>query len=265
VEARLGLDWSPQQISRRLVVDFPDDPAMRVCHETIYLSLFQPARKALHRGLARHLRSGRQIRHPKLPKKSSGRGRLRDMVLIADRPLEVADRMTAGHWEGDLIMGRRPSAVATLVERTTRYLRLVALPDGITASSVRAALVHNLNQVPADLRRTLTWDRGREMADHATLTAATACQVYFCDPRSPWQRGANENANRLLRQYLTKNADLGVHDQAALDAIAARLNGRPRAILNWSTPAERYLAHTGPRPPARPEQPPPTMITTVAR
>ena len=228
VEAGLALEWSPQQISRRLIVDFPDDGSMRVSHETIYLSIFQPARKALTPRLHRHLRTGRLMRLPLVARQPSGRGRIKDMVPIQRRPPHIEERRVGGHWEGDLVMGRRPSAVATLVERRTRYLRLVALPKGTKAVPVRRALVEDLIQVPFWQRRSLTWDRGREMADHARLTRDTGCRVYFCDPSSPWQRGTNENTNRLLRQYLPKSGDLGSFDQAALDAIAvaeAELSG----------------------------------------
>ncbi len=211
VEAGLELEWSPEQISHRLRLDHPDDPAMRVSHETIYLSIYQPHRRAVKAKLYRQLRTGRLMRHPKSSAIPSARGRLKNMVLLADRPAEVEDRLVAGHWEGDLVMGTRPSAVATLVERTTRYLR-VALPGGIKAPPVRAALVADLLEVDPGLRRSLTWDRGREMAEHAQLTTDTNCPVFFCDPRSPWQRGTNENTNRLLRQYLFKNADLRTHD-----------------------------------------------------
>jgi IS30 family transposase len=242
VEAGLMLEWSPQQISRRLVLDFPDDVSMRVSHETIYLSIFQPARRALPPRLHRQLRTGRLIRLPLVARQPSGRGRIKDMVPIQRRPPHVEDRAVGGHWEGDLVMGRRPSAVATLVQRRTRYLRLVALPNGVKAAPVRKALVADLNQVPFWQRRSLTWDRGREMADLARLTRETGCRVYFCDPRSPWQRGTNENTNRLLRQYLPKSGDLNSYDQAALDAIAERLNDRPRAVLCWRTPAEALAA-----------------------
>jgi IS30 family transposase len=240
VEAGLLLDWSPQQIARRLVLDHPADESMRVSHEAIYLSVFQPARKALRRGLHQHLRSGRTMRLPRAAKQPQGRGRIKNMVSIHDRPADVTDRRVPGHWEGDLVMGRRPSAVASLVERTSRLVRLVALPEGIKAVPVRQAVVASLAEIDPELRRTLTWDRGREMADHACLTEQTGCAVYFCDPKSPWQRGANENMNRLLRQYLAKNGDLRVHDHAALDRIAAKLNGRPREVLGWRTPAEVY-------------------------
>ena len=182
VEAGLALEWSPQQISRRLVLDFPDDESMRVSHETIYLSIFQPVRKALPPRLHRHLRTGRLMRLPLVARQPSGRGRIKDMVPIQRRPPSIEERRVGGHWEGDLVMGRRPSAVATLVERRTRYLRLVALPKGLKAVHVRRALVADLNQVPHWQRRSLTWDRGREMADHARFTRDTGCRVYFCDP-----------------------------------------------------------------------------------
>jgi IS30 family transposase len=201
---------------------------------------FQPTRKALRSGLHRHLRSGRTMRLPRIAKQPQGRGRIKNMTSIHDRPVEVEDRQVPGSWEGDLVMGRRPSAVATLVERTSRLVRLVALPAGIKPGPVRAALVADMLAVEPGLRRTLTWDRGREMADHAAFTDLTGCPVYFCDPKSPWQRGANENTNRLLRQYLDKNGDISVHDQAALDRFAAKLNGRPRRVLGWRTPAEVY-------------------------
>jgi len=209
---------------------------------TIYLAIYRPHRRAVNTKLHRQLRTGRLMRHPKLAAVPSGRGRLKGMVPIADRPAEVADRLVAGHREGDLAMGTRPSAVATLVERTTRYLRVVALPGGIKAAPVRAALAADLLEVDPGLRRSLTWDRGREMAEHAELTTDTGCPVFFCDPRSPWQRGTNENTNRLLRQYLSKNHDLRMQDQAALDRIAARLNSRPRRVLGWRTPAEACSA-----------------------
>lgn len=240
VESGLDLEWSPQQISARLVLDYPHDTAMRVSHETIYLSIFQSRRKALRPNLHRQLRSGRTMRLPKVARQPQSRGQLKNMAPIADRPPEVENRIEPGHWEGDLVMGRRPSAVATLVERTTRLVRLVALPDGIKAGPVRDALVADLLNVEPGLRRTLTWDRGREMAEHAAFTKQTGCPVYFCDPRSPWQRGSNENTNRLLRQYLFKTGNISAHDQEALNRIAARLNGRPRRVLDWRTPSELY-------------------------
>jgi IS30 family transposase len=236
----LALDWSPQQFSHRLRLDHRGDDSMRVSHETIYVSLFQPTRHALPRGLHGHLRSGRQMRHPRLAKRSSGRGRIRDMVLIGDRPAEVEDRAVAGNWGGRPRDGAPPVGGGDVGGTQTRLLRLVALPEGIKAPPVRAVLVAAMNTIDAGMRTTLTWDRGREMAEHAVFTVQTGCQVYFCDPRSPWQRGANENTNRLLRQYLTKHADLRVHDQAALDAIADKLNTRPRQVLEWRTPLEAW-------------------------
>jgi IS30 family transposase len=237
VEAGLELEWSPQQISRRLRIEHPDDDTMRVSHETIYLSLFHPA-KPLARKLGRRLRTGRTIRGPRIAKRPSGRGRLKGMVSIRNRPAEIESRLVPGHWEGDLVMGRRPSAVATLVERSSRFLVLVALPDGVKAEAVRPHLTRALASIPAPARRSLTWDRGREMASHAQLTADTNCPVFFCDPHSPWQRGTNENTNRLLRQYLGKAANLGGFSQPELDLIATRLNNRPRKVLGWSTPSE---------------------------
>jgi IS30 family transposase len=238
VEARLGQRWSPQQIAARLVVDFPDDAEMRVSHETIYQSLFVQSRGALRQELTTCLRTGRV--HRKAQGSRPG-GNLRDMVLISERPAEVEDRAVPGHWEGDLIIGKAGrSAVATLVERTTRFLMLVELPSGRTAESVRAALAATMPSLPAALRRTLTWDQGKEMADHARFTIQTGIQVFFCDPSAPWQRGTNENTNGLLRQYLPKGTDLTAYDQAALDAIADELNGRPRQTLGWMKPSEAF-------------------------
>jgi IS30 family transposase len=241
VEQGLRQQWSPEQISCRLRLDHPDDVAMRISHEAIYLSLFVPKRSPLPRHLTQQLRTSRLMRYPKIARQPSGRGQLKDMTSWRQRPAEVADRAIPGHWEGDLVAGRRPTAVATLVERTTRYTVLVALP-GLRAEDVRPVVVDALNAVPATLRLSLTWDRGREMAHHARVTADTGCPVYLCDPRSPWQRGTNENTNRLLRQYLPKSADLRAYDQQALDDLARRLNGRPRRVLGWRTPAEAFAA-----------------------
>jgi IS30 family transposase len=238
VEAKLALRWSPQQIAGWLPLAYPQDPVMRVSHETIYLSLFVQSRGALRRELQRCRRTGRAMRYPRARRLPQGRGQLRDVVLISERPAEAEDRAVPGHWEGDLLLGRRPSAVATLVERASRYLTLVALPDGYKAEQVRPALAAAVARLPEQLRRSLTWDQGKEMAEHTSFTVDTGVQVYFCDPRSPWQRGSNENTNGLLRQYLSRSADLRQLDQVALDAIAAELNGRPRQTLGFKTPSQ---------------------------
>jgi IS30 family transposase len=238
VEAKLAVRWSPQQIAGWLPLAYPQDPVMRVSHETIYLSLFIQSRGALRRELQRCLRTGRAMRYPRGKRLPQGRGQLRDTVHISQRPPEVADRAVPGHWEGDLVFGRRPSAVGTLVERRSRFVLLFPLPDGVTAQQVRPALTTTILRLPQQLRRSLTWDQGREMAEHLQFTIDSGVQVYFCDPRSPWQRGTNENTNGLLRQYLPKSADLRQFDQAALDAIAAELNSRPRQTLGFTTPSQ---------------------------
>jgi IS30 family transposase len=238
VEAKLALRWSPEQIAGWLPLAYPQDPVMRVSHETIYLSLFVQSRGALRRELQRCLRTGRAMRHPRAKRLPQGRGQLRDTLHISQRPAEAADRAVPGHWEGDLIFGKRPSAVGTLVERHSRYVLLFPLPQGVTAQQVRPALTAAVLRLPEQLRRSLTWDQGREMAEHLQFTIDSGVRVYFCDPRSPWQRGTNENTNGLLRQYLSKSADLGQLDQAALDAIAAELNGRPRQTLGFQTPSQ---------------------------
>jgi IS30 family transposase len=237
VEAKLELRWSPQQISGWLVGAFPDEPEMRVSHETIYLSLFVQARGALRKELTRYLRRGHATRRPKGHSIINGQGRLRGMVHISERPAEAEDRAVPGHWEGDLLCGKGGSAVATLVERTSRFVMLVALPDGHTADVVADALAAKITELPVQLRRSITWDQGREMAEHARFTIETGVPVYFCDPRSPWQRGSNENTNGLLRQYFPKRSDLPPHDQAHLDGIAAELNDRPRQTLGWKSPS----------------------------
>jgi IS30 family transposase len=244
VQGLLTQRWSPQQIAARLRVDYPDDLAMRVSHETIYASLYVQARGALRQELVACLRSGRAMRVPRrrsawLAAQHRGPGRIPNMVLISQRPAEAADRAVPGHWEGDLIIGRdNASAIGTLVERATRFVMLVHLGQGRTAEAVAAALTDTIATLPAALRRSLTWDQGKEMAAHREFTTATGLQVYFCDPHSPWQRGTNENTNGLLRQYFPKGSDLSVHDRAHLDAVAAELNGRPRQTLGWNTPAE---------------------------
>ena len=239
VERRLALRWSPQQIAARLVLDYPDDLEMRVSHETIYRSLFVQGRGALRKELTRCLRTGRAQRRPR--GRTIGGGHLTDMVLISDRPAEVADRAVPGHWEGDLIVGKNgKSAIGTLVERQTRFVMLLNLNKGRLAIHVRNALADKVRDLPEQLRRSLTWDRGKEMGEHVRFTVATGVQVYFCDPRSPWQRATNENSNGLLRQYFPKGTDLAVYNQAQLDAIAAELNGRPRQTLGWMTPSEAF-------------------------
>jgi IS30 family transposase len=237
---KLCRKWSPQQIAAWLGRTYSDDLAMRVSHETIYLSLFVQSRGALRRELCDHLRSGRRLRRPPAQRaKHQGQGQIPDKVMISQRPAEASDRAVPGHWEGDLLMGQRPTGVATLVERQTRYCQLVALPDGHGAAAVRDALARSIGRLPQQLRRSLTWDQGKEMLEHAQFTVDSGVQIYFCDPRSPWQRGSNENTNGLLRQYLPKRTDLNRFTQRQLDAIAQQLNDRPRQTLAWATPAER--------------------------
>ncbi|MCE5288109.1 MAG: IS30 family transposase [Nocardiaceae bacterium] len=243
VLAKLTDDWSPQQIAQWLRMLHPDDPDMWISHETIYRDLYTPSRKVFDDTMFHHLRSDRPIRQPRGKKSTHGAGRIRNMVRIHERPAEADGREVLGHLEGDLVYGCRPSAVATLVDRASRYTIVVALPDGYKADAVASALIAQLSKLPAQMRRTLTWDRGREMAAHASITAALDLPVYFCDPHHPWQRGTNENTNRLLRQYLHKNADLRVYSQDELDRIADKLNHRPRRVLGWATPAE--MIHAG--------------------
>ncbi len=249
VEALLALRWSPEQIAARLRHDHPDQPEMWVSHQTIYQSLFIQGRGALRAELTRCLRTGRTRRRPRGRGHPSTRGQIQDMVLISERPAEVEDRAVPGHWEGDLIMGlANRSAIGTLVERRTRYLMLVALPHGRTAEAVRDAVGERIVTLPEQLRRTLTWDRGKEMSQHLAFTVDTGVQVYFCDPYSPWQRGSNENTNGLLRQYFPKGSDLSVYSQEQLDAVARELNGRPRQTLGWLKPSEAFaevVASTG--------------------
>jgi IS30 family transposase len=242
VASKLLLDWSPEQISGWLKSQHPNDESLRVSHETIYRSLFIQARGALKQELVRHLRSQRRIRRSRHSSvHGHSQGKIVDAVSIRERPAEVEDRALPGHWEGDLLRGARNSHVATLVERHSRFCMLVKVPGKNTATVV-AALSQHVRQLPATLRRSLTWDRGLEMAQHKSFTMATEVQVYFCDPQSPWQRGSNENTNGLLRQYLPKNADLSCCSQADLDEIALRLNQRPRKTLGFQTPADRLQA-----------------------
>ena len=239
VEQGLRRRWSPQQIAARLVLDYPDDLEMRVSHETIYQSLFVQGRGALRQELTRCLRTGRAQRRPL--GRATGSGQLQHMVLISDRPADVEDRAVPGHWEGDLILGKRAqSAIGTLVERQTRFVMLVNLRAGRLAEHVKDALAVTIRTLPDHLRRSLTWDQGKEMAEHVRFTLDTGVQVYFCDPRSPWQRATNENSNGLLRQYFPKGTDLSGYNQARLDEIAAEVNGRPRHTLGWRTPAEAF-------------------------
>ena len=238
VEAKLELRWSPEQISGWLVLAFPDDAEMRVSHETIYLSLFVQSRGALRKELTRYLRRGHATRWPLGHSVMNGQGQLRGTVHISERPAEANDRAVPGHWEGDLVFGKGKSAVATLVERKSRFVMVVALPHGNSAEVVADALADRVGALPQLLQRSLTWDQGKEMAQHARFSVATGVPVYFCDPRSPWQRGSNENTNGLLRQYLPKRSDLRTHTQADLDAIAAELNGRPRQTLGFLSPSQ---------------------------
>lgn len=242
VEEGLARRWSPQQISRRLVDSFPDDPSMRVSHETIYTSLFVQAKRGLPGQLSVHLRTRRVARRPQR-RLSVGPPRIKDMTPIGERPVEVSERRVLGHWEGDLIVGRHGrSHVGTIVERATRYVVLVHLPEGAGTDSVVEALSQAVEQLPAELRRSVTWDRGIEMTRHKAFTGRTHMPVYFCDARSPWQRGLSENTNGLLRQYLPKSTDLSVHGAAGLNTVAAELNNRPRRALNWKTPHEVMTA-----------------------
>ncbi|MCX4902443.1 IS30 family transposase [Streptomyces sp. NBC_00892] len=240
IQERLGRRWSPEQIVQHLHRDFPDRPEMHVVHETIYQALYVQGRGELRRELARALRSGRVRRKPRRQAQQRQPRYQYPMVMISDRPAEVSDRAVPGHWEGDLIIGKdNDSAIGTLVERTTRYVMLLHLPNGRGTESVRDALVEAVQTLPAHLTRSLTWDQGSEMGRHHEFTVATDIPVYFCDPASPWQRGSNENTNGLLRQYFPKSTDLSLHTRQELDAVAAELNGRPRKTLGWETPAER--------------------------
>ena len=241
VERGLHARWSPQQIAARLICDYPNDLNMRVSHETIYRTLFVQARGALRKELTACLRTGRTQRRPHMRIERSGAGRLQNMILISDRPPEIEDRAVPGHWEGDLIIGKGGrSAIGTLVERSSRYVVLLHLPHGRTAEDVRAALTRQISKLPAELRRTLTWDQGKEMAEHVRFSTDTNMVVYFCDPHSPWQRGSNENTNGLLRQYFPSKADLSLHSAAHLNAVARELNNRPRQTLNWMKPSEVF-------------------------
>jgi IS30 family transposase len=252
---RWGMAWSPQQIAERLRVDYPDNGRMRISHEAIYQALYIQGRGALKRELTACLRTGRALRVPRARTQGRGKSFVTPEILISERPAEAEDRAVPGHWEGDLILGLNRSAIGTLVERTTRFTMLLHLPPmdghgvgprakngpalaGHGAEAVRDAITGTITTLPEQLRRSLTWDQGSEMAQHARLRVDTGLQVYFCDPHSPWQRGSNENTNGLLRQYFPKGTDLSVHSASDLAAVAAALNSRPRKTLGWRTPAE---------------------------
>jgi IS30 family transposase len=231
--------WSPEEITGRLPEEFPDDESMRISHEAIYQALYVQGRGGLRRELTACLRTGRALRKPRRRVDGRGTRRIPDMVLVSERPAEADDRAVPGHWEGDLILGTGGhSAIGTLVERTTRFVMLLHLPDDHRAETVRDAIVDQITTLPTALRRSLTWDQGIELARHAEITVATGLPVYFCDPHSPWQRGTNENTNGLLRQYFPKSTDLARYSAEHLDAVAAQLNGRPRKTLAFKTPAE---------------------------
>jgi len=266
-DRRWAKAWSPMQIARRLRLDFPEDATMRISHEAIYQALYVQARGALRRELTACLRTGRALRVPRARSRGRGKSFIAPEVMISERPAEVADRAVPGHWEGDLILGLGSSAIGTLVERTTRFTTLLHLPRmpghghevrekngpalaGHGAEAVRDAIARTITTLPAQLRQSLTWDQGAEMAQHVQLKIDTGVAVYFCDPHSPWQRGTNENTNGLLRQYFPKGTDLSLHSANDLAAVASALNGRPRKTLGWRTPAETFDAllrsdHTG--------------------
>ena len=242
VAAKLRDNWSPEQIAGWLKHTYPGNEAYQVSHETIYRSLFIQARGVLKKELQAHLRSGRAIRRSRhASSKSDQRGSLTDMISIRERPASVEDRAVPGHWEGDLLCGSSNSYIVTLVERHTRYV-LLAKVGSRDSRSVVTALIEQAKRLPDELLKSLTWDRGKEMAEHKRFTLATDAKVYFCDPQSPWQRGSNENTNGLLRQYFPKGTNLSVHSQERLDEVARQLNGRPRKTLGFETPAERFEA-----------------------
>jgi IS30 family transposase len=238
VAQKLALQWSPAQIAGWLKQRFPTDPDMQLSHETIYRSLFIQTRGVLKKELMAHLRTARQMRQAKGGTTKSGLGQIVDAVSIRERPAEAEDRAVPGHWEGDLLAGANNTHIATLVERHSRFTMLLKVPSKNTATVV-AALARHIGKLPRELRRSLTWDRGKEMAAHHSFTIATNVQVYFCDPRSPWQRGTNENTNGLLRQYFPKGTDLSAFSQAQLNRIALRLNQRPRKTLGFKSPADK--------------------------
>jgi transposase, IS30 family len=259
-DRRWATSWSPEQIANRLRVDFPDDESMRVSHEAIYQALFVQSRGALRRELTACLRTGRALRVPRARTRGRGKKFVSPEIMISERSAEIEDRAVPGHWEGDLILGLNSSAIGVLVERTTRFTMLLHLPRmkehgqlprvkngpalaGHGAESVRDAIAASITTLPDQLRRSLTWDQGAEMAQHAQLRIDTGLAIFFCDPHSPWQRGSNENTNGLLRQYFPKGTDLSKHSTGDLGAVAASLNGRPRKTLGWKTPAEALNEH----------------------
>jgi IS30 family transposase len=239
VQAKLLDEHSPEQIAARLIIDYPDDAEMRVSHEMIYQAIYVQGKGNLRRELHTCLRTGRAMRKPHR-RPDERRGRIPNMVNISERPPEVEDRAVPGHWEGDLILGSTASgsAIGTVVERATRFVMLLHLPNGHDADAVQEAIVAKMADLPAILRKTLTWDQGKEMTNHIQIAAATEMDIYFCDPHSPWQRGTNENTNGLLRQYFAKGTDLSVFPADYLDYVASKLNRRPRQTLDWKTPAE---------------------------
>jgi IS30 family transposase len=254
-DRRWAMSWSPEQIAHRVPVDFPDDDSMRISHEAIYQALYVQSRGALKRELVACLRTGRALRVPRARSRKRPGGHVTAEVMISERPAEAADRAVPGHWEGDLLIGVNRSAIGTVVERTTRFTMLLHLPRldgyglqprvhngpalaGYGAETMRDALVSRFTTLPAQLRRSLTWDRGKELAQHAQLTIDTGLAIYFADPHSPWQRGTNENTNGLLRQYFPKGTDLSRGNRDEIEAVAAALNARPRKTLDWKTPAE---------------------------
>jgi IS30 family transposase len=245
VQQKLQERWSPEQISRWLASSFADDDSMRVSPETIYRSLFIQARGLLKKELVKQLRRKHRMRMPRAASTRVSPSRIQDAIRISERPPEVEDRAVPGHWEGDLLAGSKNSHIATLVERRSRYLMLVKVPGKDTHTVVNA-LTRQVRKLPTELRRSLTWDRGVELADHKRFTLATDVAVYFCDPRSPWQRGSNENTNGLLRQYFPKGTDLSVHSQAVLDQVALQMNQRPRKTLGFATPADTLNSSVAP-------------------